>query len=181
MLENIKEPLCFNDVLQLQLIHEEEVNKPRKDGFLPRSKKYVDLRAATMDEFLEFRKELPYDLNFKTWKNKNYSAEKQLEEFVDILFFIATEINLSRLQNNSVCEWDYCWKYYHSNANIDSSDLHFFMRNIVEENIIDLLKKYILLAKRLKYSENDILQQYWKKWQHNLNNRIEGDWSHEKN
>lgn len=175
------EPMSFKEILELQRIHEEEVNKPRKDGFVARPKKYVDIRGALMDEFMEFRRELPYILNFKTWKKKNYSATKQLEEFVDMLFFIATEINLSNIKNNASDEWDFYWEHYKTNSGIDSSDLHFFMKNICEDEILNLLKKYILIAKRLGYTEKDVLQQYWKKWQYNLKDRIEGDWSHEKN
>ena len=48
------EPKTFKDILELQKIHEEEVNKPREDGFVAREKKYHDLRGALMDEFMEF-------------------------------------------------------------------------------------------------------------------------------
>ena len=54
------------------------------------------------------------------------------------------------------------------------------MKDICNKEILVLLEKYILLAKRIGYTEKDILQEYWKKWQHNLKDRIEGDWSHEK-
>lgn len=100
------EPKSFKDILELQEIHEIEVNKPREDGFVAREKKYHDLRGALMDEFMEFRRELPYELNFKTWKKKRYSAVKQLEEFVDMLFFIATEINFSKLKRSASDEWE---------------------------------------------------------------------------
>ena len=175
------EPKNFKDILKLQKIHEEEVNKPREDGFAAREKKYHDLRGALMDEFMEFRRELPYELNFKTWKKKKYSAARQLEEFVDMLFFIATEINFSKLKRSASDEWNFYWEHYKTNSGIDAQDLHFFMRNICEDEILNLLHKYVLFAKRLGYTEKDILQQYWKKWQHNLKDRIEGDWSHEKN
>ena len=79
-----------------------------------------------MDEFMEFRRELPYELNFKTWKKKKYSAAKQLEEFVDMLFFIATEINFSKLKRSASDEWDFYWEHYKTNAGIDAQDLHFF-------------------------------------------------------
>lgn len=175
------EPKNFLDILKLQEIHEVEVNKPREDGFIARPKKYADIRGALMDEFMEFRRELPYNLNFKTWKKKRYSAAKQLEEFVDMLFFIATEINFSSVKMAACDEWEYYWECYKTNAGIDESDLHFFMRNICEESILELIHKYVILAKRIGYTEKDILQQYWKKWQYNLKDRIEGDWSHEKN
>ena len=80
------EPKNFKDILKLQKIHEEEVNKPREDGFVAREKKYHDLRGALMDEFMEFRRELTYELNFKTLKKKIYSAAKQLEEFVTLIY-----------------------------------------------------------------------------------------------
>lgn len=174
------EPKDFKDILKLQEIHEVEVNKPREDGFTARNKNYIDLRGALMDEFMEFRKELPYELNFKTWKKKRYSAGRQLEEFVDMLFFIATEINFSSIKNQALEKWDFYWKHYKTNSGIDISDLHFFMKDICNKEILVLLEKYILLAKRIGYTEKDILQEYWRKWQHNLKDRIKGDWSHEK-
>lgn len=181
-MENIQEPITFKEILILQEIQEREVNQPRKNGFVARKKNYVDLRGALMDEFMEFRKELPDNLNFKTWKEKQYSPQNQLVEFVDMLFFIMTEINMSNIKNNAIDEWDYTWEHYHFDVNINNSDIHFFMRNIIEEEILNLLKKYILLAKRLGYSEKDIIQQYWIKWQFNMT-RINKDWSlsHEKN
>lgn len=173
-MENKK--INFGELLSLQEIQECEVSKQRINGYSARRKNYVDLRGALMAEFIEFREELPYDLNFKTWKQKIYSKEKELEEFVDMLFFIATEINMSNIRNIAIFEWSYTWEHYHIKASIDNSDIHFFMRNIVEEEILTLLKKYILFAKRLGYSQEDILQQYLTKWKINTN-RINEDWN----
>lgn len=169
-----EEPVSFKELLELQEVHEKEINKIEY-----RKKTLSDLRAALMDEFLEFRKELPPEINFKTWKKKRYSSIKQLEEFVDMLFFIATEINLSNLKNNAADEWDYCWEHYNFSDDVDNMYLNFFMRNIIEDEILSLLRKYIFMAKRLGYKEKMILQQYWKKWNKNLKDRISGEWSNE--
>ena len=98
-----------------------------------------------------------------------------------MLFFIATEINFSKIRKNACDEWDYYWEHYKVDGEINAQELHFFMWNICSDEIIALLHKYIIFAKRIGYTEKDILQQYWKKWQHNLKDRIEGDWSNEKN
>lgn len=174
-MEKIQRPITFREILTLQEIQEKEISEPRESGYIAREKNYVDLRGALMAEFIEFREELPDNLNFKTWKEKKYSSHNQFAEFVDMLFFIAIEINKSNIRNNAVDEWDYTWKHYHVNAIVDNSDIHFFMRNIIEEEILTLLKKYILFAKRLGYSEEEIIKQYWTKWNFNRN-RINGDW-----
>lgn len=165
-------PLIFRELLELQETHEKEINSIEN-----RKKTLSDLRAALMDEFLEFRKELPAELNFKTWKKKIHSPEKQLEEFVDMIFFIATEINFSNLKDEAVNNWNYCWERYNFSKDADNIYLNFFMRNICEDEIISLLRKYIFMAKRFGYTEKDIFHTYWKKWQHNLKNRISGEWN----
>ncbi len=170
----MSEPLSFRELLELQEIHELEINKIEF-----RKKNLSDLRAALMDEFLEFRKELPAELNFKAWKKKTHSPEKQLEEFVDMLFFIATEINLINLKEDSADEWDYCWQHYNFANDVDNIFLNFFMRNICEDEILNILRKYIFMAKMFGYKEKDIFEQYKKKWQHNLKDRISGDWNNE--
>lgn len=170
----MNEIITFKELLELQEIHELEINKIEQ-----RKKTLSDLRAALMDEFLEFRKELPAELNFKTWKKKRYFPGKQLEEFVDMLFFISTEINLSNLKNDAADEWDNCWSQYHFAKDVDNIYLNFFMRNICEDEILNILRKYIFMAKRLGYTEKDIVEQYKKKWQHNLKDRISGDWNNE--
>ena len=83
----ISKPRSFDDLLYLQKLLDNEVSKPRKNGFVPRKRNDMDILSALDDEFQEWQKELPYEYNFKTWKQKEYSREKELEEFVDILFF----------------------------------------------------------------------------------------------
>lgn len=174
-MNNIEKPVIFEDILELQKIADEKINEPRKN-FKTREQKFSDIRAAIMDEFMEFRKELPYNLNFKTWKQKKWSAKKQLEEFVDMLFFIAIEINGSSVYDISE-KWNKTWEHIDITAEIDDMDLHFFMSSICSNDISSLLKKYIIFAKRLGYSEKDILEQYWEKWQKNTGSRINEDWT----
>lgn len=166
--------MSFRELLELQEIHEKEINKIEY-----RKKNLSDLRAALMDEFLEFRKELPAELNFKTWKKKKHSPEKQLEEFVDMLFFIATEINLVNIKEDSIDEWDYAWHYYNFPNDVDKIFLNFFMKSICEDEILNILKRYIFMAKMFGYKEKEIFEQYKKKWQHNLKDRISGEWNNE--
>lgn len=76
----------FKELLGMQKQLDETVEKPRKSGYIPRKRTLLDIKLALDDEFQEWLRELPDEYNFKTWKEKEYSREKELIELVDVLF-----------------------------------------------------------------------------------------------
>lgn len=70
----------FIDLLEMQKQLDEEVAKPRENGFVPRKRTLLDIKLALDDEFQEWLRELPQELNFKTWKKKEYKREDELIE-----------------------------------------------------------------------------------------------------
>ena len=83
----------IEDLLKLQKKLDSKTKRKRSNGFIPRKRDNLDLKFALDDEFNEFMKELPNEINFKTWKEKIYNPDKQLIEYVDCLFFLLAAIN----------------------------------------------------------------------------------------
>lgn len=79
--------ITFADLLELQKQLDEEVVKPRDNGFVPRETCILDLTLALDDEFQEWLRELPDKYNFKVWKQKVWDREKEITEITDCLFF----------------------------------------------------------------------------------------------
>lgn len=87
--------ITFEDLIHLQKELDKLILEPRENGFVPRTRTGLDKILALDDEFNEWLKELPYELNFKIWKQQKYNKNKELEEFTDILFFILAFVILS--------------------------------------------------------------------------------------
>ena len=59
----ISKPRCFLDLLELQKILDDEVSKPRENGFIPRSREELDILLSVDDEIQEWCRELPSELS----------------------------------------------------------------------------------------------------------------------
>lgn len=127
----------FTDLLKLQKQLDEEVAKPRPNGFVPRERTLLDIKLALDDEFQEWLRELPQELNFKTWKEKEYKREDELIEITDCLFFILQWLN-SKDTTNFMLE-------------IYSDRFENFAKNIETdlELLISIFKKYLWQDKML--------------------------------
>lgn len=182
MLQNIKKPENFYDLLKLQEILDKEVAKERKNGFIPRERTEQDILLSIDDEFQEWLRELPQEYNFKTWKQKEYSREKEFEEFTDVLFFFLQYVRFS------------VSKYYMSYNTVDEITALFdnfnplLIRKELKESITcfkfyfwemltrSSFEEYIRIAKLRGFTKEDLLNTYWNKWQTNMK-RINEDWS----
>ncbi len=182
---NIKAPQSFEDILNLQEILDNEIAKPR-ERFIPRKRDMNDINQAIIAEIIEFSEELPYDLNYKVWKEKEYNPEKQLEEFTDILFFIAAKINYEykleypfKERENLAKAWDSTFEAKHKNK-LPKDYINGLIAVALKTEVFYLVKNYVYIAISLNYSKQDIYDMYWKKWQENMK-RIEKDWSLKRN
>lgn len=177
----IKKPETFEELLNLQKIFDEEVLKPRKNGFIPRERTEQDIIYALDDEIQEWLKELPKELNFKIWKEKEYNREKELEELTDILFFILQLANYKEYFKTEFSE-DFKTAWEHKSYYFEIETRNIFVRELktdlyFEQFKIYIMRDYIHICSIRNFTKQDILNQYWEKWQRNMNERINGDWT----
>lgn len=170
----MNKPANFNDLLELQRVLDENIEKNRSNGFVPRKRKILDILLATDDEFQEWLRELPKEYNFKTWKQKEYSREKELEELTDILFFF--------LQYFNKCA--YTPKYYAEFFEQDYFDkigleLYYlitdFKYNLWGKTGSTAFYNYMQIVYKRGFTKEDLLNTYCEKWQKNMT-RINKDW-----
>lgn len=192
-LENIKKPETFENIMKLQKILDNEVAKIRNNGFIPRERSVLDILLSLDDEFQEWLRELPQKYNFKTWKQKEYSREKELEEFTDCLFFFVQYQNYFYSPNSyeydsTICAIFNNWgETYESENLIDEiQEFKIYLWNSDCDEPFDFdfqccFESWIAISKLREFTKEEILNTYWKKWKRNME-RINGDWSliHEK-
>lgn len=171
-----KKPTNFMELLELQKMLDEKTSAERANGFKPRPRTERDIRFALDDEFNEFMKELPDELNFKTWKQKEWSAERQLEEWVDCLFFIAALINHTKGKIPDK-HFDKTWEKFDTNEDIlEVDDLEYFKNCIMCFYAGSILNSFVFMSELMKYDKEIILNAYWSKWNKNMG-RPEKDWT----
>lgn len=173
--------ITFADLLELQKQLDEEVAKPRPNGFVPRERTLLDIKLALDDEFQEWLRELPDEYNFKTWKEKEYSKEKELIELVDVLFFLLQWINAI------VEKYEYVFEAFSdefeafgdakTNADTSLNTLILMFKNYVYiDAVLMVLNAWISICVERGFSKEEIIQTYINKWKKNMG-RIKGDWS----
>lgn len=183
---NIKKPETFEDLLNLQKILDENTVKTRQNGFTPRERNEMDIIFSIDDELQEWLKELPQELNFKTWKQKEYSREKELEELTDVLFFILQLANFKSSIINfferDFEKWEKIMKVnIEFKRGFDDLEARDFLVDDFKLNLGEiynhfLIRNYIILCTWRNFTKQDILNKYWEKWQKNME-RINGDWT----
>ena len=176
----MSQPVNFKELLELQLILDHETTKKRKNGFNPRERTEIDIKLALDDEFQEWLKELPSEYNFKTWKQKEYSREKELEEFVDILFFFLQYVNYKAEFNYCIVEIftklfnRFCEGKINSVTALPGW-IEIFKEELWGKEVYDSFEDYFYIASVREFDIDEILETYWKKWQINIK-RINSDW-----
>ena len=171
-----KRPKTFEDMLELQKYQDKRIisNKPRL---------LEHIKKSLIAECIEFDEETKD--SHKTWKPHIYNKEKELEELVDIWFFIAQLVNyaesighisiqeVTRLSNffkdDNICT-DKNINVLTIIFNLRSPKMHYDWLKFL---IIDLMN----LSNHYGYTTKDILNGYWKKLNYNLNERIGKEWN----
>lgn len=173
----ISKPRCFNDLLELQRILDENIEKNRKNGFVPRKRNVLDILLAIDDEVQEWLRELPQEYNFKTWKQKLYSKEKELEELTDVLFFFLQYVNYTMAEDEFEELFDEFDSFEYSTLSEAIFDLkRYLYSNSYEIDELDrAFDVYLGIVKKRGFTRDDLLETYWKKWQTNTK-RINKDW-----
>lgn len=176
-LKSLFKDIEFIDLLEMQKQLDEEVAKPRENGFVPRERTLLDIKLALDDEFQEWLRELPQELNFKTWKKKEYKREDELIELTDCLFFILQWVNANNFTKSML--------------DIYSRKLEIFEK-VINENLrtlISMFKNYLWTDKTLiifsiwicicierGFTKDEIIQTYLTKWKRNITVRVKEEW-----
>ncbi|WP_336181985.1 dUTPase [Fusobacterium polymorphum] len=170
-----KKPENFEDILKLQKHLDESIHSSRE-------RTLEDIKLSLIAEVIEFNEETPE--SHKTWKTKPYDKEKELEELVDIWFFVAQLVNYAEnIQHISIQEVTRLGNFFkddniYTNKNISVLTIIFNLRSptmsyeYLKWVIIDLIN----LTNQYGYTTNDILNCYWEKWQKNMK-RIGKEWN----
>lgn len=171
--EMIKKPDSFMDLLELQRILDEEIEKKRDNDFEPRKRSELDILLALDDEFQEWLRELPYEHNFKVWKQKEYNREKELEELTDVLFFFLQYFNKNKKTN--ILKNHLTFVFFRESKKTIEDDIYDFKFNLWIVEIQFAFENYISLVNKRYFTKQDILDTYWMKWQKNMK-RTNQDW-----
>ena len=184
-MENIKKPKTFEELLILQEILDGKVGEPRPNGFTPRKRTITDILLSLDDEFQEWLRELPQEYNFKTWKQKEYSREKELEEFTDCLFFFLQyqntlpEPDSGEYYNDTLIIIFNFWEkdYTPIDLNDEITTFKIYLWDNEYGYYLDgCLEAWIAISKLRGFTKQEILDTYWNKWKKNME-RINKDWT----
>lgn len=172
----IKRPENFEDILKLQKHLDESIHSSRE-------RTEEDIKTSMIAELIEFNEETKD--SHKTWKPHIYNKEKELEELVDIWFFMAQLINYAEsIGHISIQEVTRLNNFFkddniYTDENISVLTIIFNLRS--PKMHYDWLKFLIIDLMNLShcygYTTNDILEGYWKKLNYNLNERIGKEWN----
>lgn len=176
----ISEPQNIEDLFKIQKFYNDELIKIKKKEIpIYRELDCSDIRSCILDEIQEFKKELPYEFNFKTYRFKEFSPEKLKEEFVDILNFL-----LCKSLKNKTAEYLIdVWNAYNSRAvyakletiiknEMDLAIKHFeYWATEAEFELANYKKietftvsSYLELGAIFDITKEVIYEQYWKKF-----------------
>lgn len=175
MLENIKKPENFYDLLKLQEVLDKQVAKERRNGFIPRKRNSTDIRLSMIAETIEFNEET--ERSHKTWKEKEINENKLKEEAVDVLFFFLQLINFysdDKLSKKLFLEWEEQWK--EEPPMFDDVEEEYLIKAIINYDFLYTLINLLRLYKRYNITKDEVYNTYWNKWQTNMK-RINEDWS----
>ena len=171
----LKKPESYEELLELQKI----LNK-----HIPFWKTTLDVILALDDEFQEWLKELPQEYNFKNWKKKEYSREKELEELADILFFILQLANrlqgLNLFYRSAFKLWDNIKeKIDFSNEELRGSlikNMKYSLYGTDDRDISSIMYDYVIICHSREFTKKEIMNKYWEKWKKDMKRPSE-DWN----
>ena len=171
--------ITFDDLLELQKQLDEEVAKPRPNGFVPRERNLLDIKLALDDEFQEWLRELPQELNFKTWKKKEYKREDELIELTDWLFFILQWVNANNFTKSMLDIYSRKLEIFEKAINENLRTLISMFKNYLwTDKTLIIFSIWICICIESGFTKDEIIQTYLTKWKKNIQ-RIKGEWSNE--
>lgn len=181
--ENIK----FVDLLDLQRQLDEEVAKPRENGFVPRRRNYNKMVKSMIAEIIEFNEET--ENTHKTCKQKEFDREKMIKKSVDICFFYLQICNLLTGKDQEFIRilsesWERAWESVDPYTTYGYDvELELIKHLSSTEWCLSISKCLNIMTLLISiYVNNDIskdkmIQTYLTEWKRNITVRIKDDWS----
>ena len=169
----------LTDLLEMQRQLDEEVVKPRDNGFVPRETCILDLTLALDDEFQEWLRELPDKYNFKVWKQKVWDREKEITEITDCLFFFLKLFDRGELYplREFWCV-DEAFDKFREDIEIKylRKEILDFKKCIWDGEYGEAFYAWIHICKLRGFTKEDVIKTYLNKWKKNMH-RIKEDWT----
>lgn len=176
-LKSLFKDIEFIDLLEMQKQLDEEVAKPRENGFVPRKRTLLDIKLALDDEFQEWLRELPQELNFKTWKKKEYSREDELIELTDCLFFILQWVNIRYVRKDMLKIFSNRLEEFRKNIYGDLRALiSVFKENLWGDKTLTTFCAWICICIERGFTKDEMIQAYLTKWKRNITVRVKEEW-----
>ena len=173
-MKNINKPKNLKEVMLLQSILNKKIEEKRDNGFTPARRTRTKILLSIIAECIELNEELA-EWTHKTWKQKDYSEDKVKEELTDILFFIAEYLNYMNRSSKREAQ-EFKWGEMESGYyNVNELTIGIFIDLDKFRGSLGI-KRYCSLVKALGYTEEEIYEEYYRKWQINTT-RIAGEWT----
>lgn len=169
----------LTDLLEMQRQLDEEVVKPRENGFVPRETCILDLTLALDDEFQEWLRELPDKYNFKVWKQKVWDREKEITEITDCLFFFLKLFDRGELYPlREFWGVDEAFDKFREDIEIKylRKEILDFKKCIWDGEYGEAFYAWIHICKLRGFTKEDVIKTYLNKWKKNMK-RIKEEWS----
>lgn len=139
-----------------------------------RERKINDSLISFMAELIEWQETMP--LSHKTWVENEYTKSEQLEEYTDMLFFIAQMYNLDEVKINlEELKEDNYYNTMKNNISVinERVSFHLLMSGAIscmmtDVTIHDLLIIYLVVAEAMGYTEEELEKEYLRKHKINL-------------
>lgn len=176
-LKSLFKDIEFIDLLEMQKQLDEEVANPRENGFVPRKRTLLDIKLALDDEFQEWLRELPQELNFKTWKKKEYKREDELIELTDCLFFILQWVNANNFTKSMLDIYSRKLEIFEKAINENLRTLISMFKNYLwTDKTLIIFSIWICICIERGFTKEEIIQAYLTKWKINITVRVKEEW-----
>lgn len=169
-LEEYKEfdiPKTFGEVCEMQKFLDKKIEESKKEV---KERNLNQIFLSIIAEAIEFNEEL--ECSHKTWKTKKIDKRKQLEEFVDMLFFIA-QLPIPLYEGYAILDKriDEVLANNYKNATVNCA----LVNMVKSTNASGFIYWWSVIANKMGYTKEQIFKEYYRKFNINLK-RIKGEW-----
>ena len=142
-----------------------------------RKRSYNDAVISCIAEIVEFNEEIGYYAH-DTWKKKEYSREKMLEELVDVLFFFFELLEIKKVSKKVIAKLSKAIKDKYFFDEVLSMDNNLFLQLILKLIFLEyeeFLKIFFKIAKIYNVKLDEVEEVFYKKLEKNYK-RISSEW-----
>ncbi|MGL5049708.1 MAG: dUTP diphosphatase [Fusobacteriaceae bacterium] len=157
--------LDVSKFFKYQTILDDKIKESKGSDYKERTLEKI--KFSIIAEIIEFQEEL--EETHKTWKKKEFSRNKQLEEFVDIFFFV-----LQAMRVHESPRINYYSIAYASELKVNTI-LSVMIIDTISNKFDTLLESYLSIAKTMNFSIKEIEEEYMRKFDINME-RVSNEW-----